>query len=427
VNEVARAKKRSKRVLAWLASFALVMILAEIACRIDALFPMAPFDSAKARAHFEIRREAGADQTLALYTAPDPSGESSSVRPLPHPFFGWTSERDVRVLEEQGRWFDSAESESTYDVFILGGSVAAEFGNRSAAKLEAALGAVPQLAGRRVRVWNNAHAGYKAPQTGNLLAWLFALGQRPDAVLLVDGFNEVAIGTTNARSGVHPAMPSFEFWGSLARGKAVDARALDLLVELHTAQRAEQAVARRAVDWGLYRSALATRITLARLAAKHGAFRDALERYLEYTRPKDDDPAVRGTSFDPAPPAVIAAAVRVWSENARLVESLCLAHGIAFVHVLQPTLYDPDSKPMTAEEARFAELPGAWMDGVRLGYPRLRDAGRGLSGAQAVFSDQTRLFEHTSETTYVDVCHLTELGCSILADAVVPEFARLLR
>jgi hypothetical protein len=426
-SPVAPPHKRSRRWIALLASFAILLVLLEIACRIDAFFPLAPFDSEQARRYFVLRQDFGADQTLALYSAPDPTGEATSVRPIPHPYFGWTSEREMRIAEEQGRWFENPESEKTFDVFVLGGSVAADFGNQTSARLEAALAAEPYLAGRPVRVWNNAYGAYKAPQTGNVLAWLLSLGQRPDAILLIDGFNEVAIGMTNANSGMHPLMPSFEFWSGLARGKQTDARSLDLLLEVQTAQRAEQAVARQAVDWGFHHSALLTRITLSRLAARHHVFDDALGRYLAAMRPKDDDAAVRGLAFDKSPEAVAATAVRGWSENARLVEALCRAHGMKLVHVLQPTLYDPDSKPMTSEERHSAEAPSVWMDGVRLGYPRLRAAGAALRGEGLAFTDLTRVFEHTSERTYVDVCHLNERGCAILADAVQAEFARVLR
>src|SRR5436190_15852712 len=225
-------KRRSRRWIALTLSFVLLLAMFEISCRIDAFFPLAPVNSTLARRHFVLRQDSGADQTLALYSAPDPTGEATSVRPIPHPYFGWTSEREMRGAEEQGRWFETPESESTFDVFVLGGSVAADFGNQSGARLEAALAKEPALAGRRVRVWNNSYGGYKAPQTGNLLVWLLSLGHRPDAILLIDGFNEVAIGMTNAHSGMHPLMPSFEFWSGLARGKVVDAHSLDLLVEL---------------------------------------------------------------------------------------------------------------------------------------------------------------------------------------------------
>lgn len=403
-----------------------IVALAEVACRIDAFFPRAPFDSRKAREHFELRSQAGADQTLALYTAPDPAGAESSVRPIPHPFLGWTCERDVRTLEEQDRWFSSGEAQRSFDVFVLGGSVAAEFGNRAAEAIATALAADPRLGGRPVRVWNQAHAGFKAPQTANLLAWLALLGQHPDAVVLVDGFNEVAIARTNAAAGVHPAMPSHEFWAGIARGKAADATVLDRLVELHEAQRAEQAVARTAVEWGFYRSALLTRITLGRLSSRHRAFQSAVERYLAAQDQKDGDPAVRGTAFDPAPEAVAALSVRAWRENARSIAAHCRSRGALFVHVLQPTVYDAGSKPLTGEEARQTEQSSLWMEGARLCYPLLRASGAELARTGHPFVDATRVFEHEERRTYVDMCHLNELGNELLAALVARELlARL--
>ncbi|MDZ4773229.1 MAG: hypothetical protein SGI72_08865 [Planctomycetota bacterium] len=414
-----------KRAVGVLASLIFLLVLAEIACRIDALFPLAPFDSTQAHLHFVVRQNSGADQTLALYSAPDPQGEATSVRPVPHPFFGWTSERDVHVVDEQLRWFSSKESETCFDVIVLGGSVAAEFTNMSGPTLAAALALEPKLDGRTVRVWNDAHAAFKAPQTGNELAYLLALGLQPDAVLLIDGFNEVAIGMTNALAGSNPALPSFEVWSGLARGKAVDAHALDLLVTLHSAQRAEQAVARTAVKGHFAKSALLTRITLARLAAKHATFRDALESYLDYTKPRADDPAVSGTHFDATPEAVGALATRVWSENARLVEALCRARDIPLVHVLQPTLYDPGAKVMTPEETRAATAASAWMVGVHAGYPKLRAAGSALQRDGFSFRDLSRVFATQDERLFVDVCHMNARGYTLFAAEIAAEFARV--
>lgn len=418
MNAIVPGTKRRRRVLPWAASLVGAVVLAEFACRVDALFPTQPFDSTRALAFFTLRQEAGADQTLAQYTAPDPGGLESSVRPVPHPYFGWTSERDTRVVEEEGRWFADEASRASFDVLVFGGSVAAEFGNRAGERLASQLGADARLAGRPVRVWNDAHAGHKAPQTGNLLAWILALGHAPDAIILVDGFNEVAIGLTNARAGAHPLLPSNEFWTPLARGKYVDAVSLDRLVELHGAQRNEQAVARTAVRFGFHRSALLSRITLARLKGRHQDFVDAVGRYLEATRPRADDPSTRGPWFDAAPAAVVETVARGWTENARTFATACRARGIVLVHCLQPTLYDPGSKPMTSEERRFAEAASTWKEGVELGYPRLRAALLELSGDDVPVHDATRIFERESESMYVDVCHLNERGNEVLADFV---------
>ncbi|MBL8860003.1 MAG: hypothetical protein JNL28_15955 [Planctomycetes bacterium] len=417
---------RRRRAWMWLASALAVLVLAEIACRIDAFFPRAPYDRHNAKKHFTQRAVAGPDQILSTFAAPDPAGSESSVRPFPHPYFGWFTERNARVLEEQGRWFSGTESTQTFDVIVLGGSVAADFTNRAGVALERLLAADPKLASKPVRVWNDAHAAFKAPQTGNLLTWLFALGHRPDAVILIDGFNELAIGMTNARANSHPLMPSFEFWGGLARGKVVDEHSLDLLLAVHTANQSEQSVAGTAVSWGFYNSALLTRITLARLASRHRAFNAALARYQEYTRPRLDEYAVSGVTFDPAPEAVVATAVRGWSENARLVRALCREHAIPLLHLLQPTSYDTGSKPLTREEKLAANSPSAWRDGVQGGYGLLRKAALDLSAEDCPIHDATRLFEHRPEQTFVDVCHLNELGISLLTERVAQELLRTL-
>lgn len=421
-----RTWTRARR--AALAGVALVaaLFLAEIVCRIDAFFPGAPYDRDKLRAWLELRASDDPMKALEAFGAPDPAAQDSSVRPVLHPYYGWTNERALANFEAETRWYQGAESAATFDVLILGGSVAADFGNHAVPELPARIAAAARVAGRPVRVWNEAHAGFKAPQTGSLCAWLLASGHAPDAIVLIDGFNEVAVATSNVEVGAHPAYPFVQYWHELARDRAIDVRDLDLLLAVRGAQRAIADVARSALDHGLVHSALASRLTLARIRALQGRYEAARRARLEYQAQRPPEIAVNGPAFDRDGDAVAELEVSVWAANARNVAALCRERGIAFLHVLQPTLHDEGSKPLTDEERRRGGAASAWLTGVQRGYGRLRATARELAAAGVPTFDATRAFQHETGTVYLDICHVDDHGNAVLVALVGAELARRL-
>lgn len=313
-------------------------------------------------------------------------------------------------------------------MLLLGGSVAADFGNRGSARLIALLRADPRMRGREVRVWNEGHAGYKAPQPLRVLEWILASGHQPDAVVLVDGFNEVAIACGNHQRGVHPLFPFAEHWDVLVRGNNFDIAAIDLLLVMRGAQKEEQAIARTALSRGYHTSALLTRLTLSRLAERRRAFEEARDEYLAYVLAHSDPAAVRGPRFDGDRRSAIELAVRGWSESARMLHTLCTERGIAELHVLQPARDDPGAKTLTSAEKRSAGPDDVWTAAVVEGYPLLKAAGSELAKSGVPLADATRIFEHETGTIYKDLCHFSdERGHVLLADFVAQHLLAQLR
>lgn len=96
------------------------------------------------------------------------------------------------------------ESPETYIVAISGGSVAAQLTLDGAGRLIKGL----ESRGRRVVILNFAQAGFKQPQQLIVVAYYLSLGQRLDAVINIDGFNEVALSNLNYQAQVSISMPS---------------------------------------------------------------------------------------------------------------------------------------------------------------------------------------------------------------------------
>lgn len=394
----------------------LALVAGEVVCRIDALFPGARYDRASARSFFEVRSRRGGGSGLSEFIGGAAGVDATEQHPMPHPWSAWSNPAETALIDAQVAHARTAEGELAFDVVVVGGSVAAQIGGSASAPIAERLGAHASLQGRPVRVWNHASAAYKAPQSANLVAWLVALDARPDAVIVIDGFNEVAIARSNASDGVHPLHPFLQYWTPVAKDRAVDVAGLEHLVDLRAAQRVEERFAGRCLDLGVHHSGLATRLALRMYGTRHRAYLAAADRYRAHVMAEaHGDVAVSGPRFDPAPPAVIDAAVRGWALSARALHALCEDQRIPLVHALQPTLHDRGSKPLTSEEVRVGGSDGHWIEGAREGYPKLREAAAELARDGVAIVDATKLFEEDAEAIYIDVCHYNQRGRDLVA------------
>lgn len=339
------------------------------------------------------------------------------------PYVGVEVDTAVQGYARLAAYFGTGEAERNYDVLVLGGSVAGMLHRDGGEALEAVLASDPRLEGRPIRMLNQARGGFKAPQTALLGLYLLSLAWKPDLVILVDGFNEVALGTSNLMDGAHPSYPSVPHWAHLLRGALEQPANLDTLVELELTRRDAVAVHDRALRWRTYRSALASwgmRKAVARSTARYSA----AWRELEGESKRGELPlSIRGPEVPRTMRASIETIVRGWIEGSVSLNSMCHERGIAFVHALQPTLYDAGSKPVTDGERDRGKAGKAWILGVEQGYGRLRAAGAELGARGVDFIDATMLFEHHPEEIYVDACHYTAAGSELLARQIA---ARLL-
>jgi hypothetical protein len=274
--------------------------------------------------------------------------------------------------------------------------------------------------GLRLRVFSAGLAGFKQPQSLFALSYLLTLGARFDLVLLIDGFNEVALPLAeNVAEGVFPVFP---------RGWPARVADLDAATEVRTAigeiaflerRRSERAIA--LLESPLRRSRLAflvwrlgDRSLAAQLAARRADLASPEARaHASY--------AMRGPRWPHTDPALLTQdLVDVWREASLQMSALCERYGIRFHHFLQPNQYVPDSKPMGAGERRVAIFEGhPYATFVPEAYPRLRAAGAELRAAGVRFHDLSDVFHDVEEPVYVDsCCHVGARGNEILADAI---------
>ncbi len=412
--------RRAQRVLAVFAGLGLALACAEIACRIDAFFPGSHYAPDAARGFFEVRATSQAAAQMRAYGRPDPHLAEKDALPFVHPYVGWTNVATDDYAAQMAR--ETADAgDAWFDLLVVGGSVAGNLSQHGIPRIVALLEADPRLRGRKVRVWSFARPSYRAPQPLGWVQWLLALGAHPDAVLAIDGFNEVAMALENSRRGLHPAYPSFHYWSGVVRGAASDPEVLELVADVRLARRVQTGIASRALELGFHHSALLTRVTEARLHAAKRAVDEASARLrARQGEGSESDPTLRGPPFAGDDRAAVSAAIASWESAARTLHAICAERRIAYLQVVQPTLADGGSKRASAEELRNQAAIPEWVEGVAIGYPLLRERAAVLHAEGFPVVDATRIFADVEETRFADVVHFDERGNVAIAEWIAP-------
>ena len=380
-----------------------------------------PFPRAKYR--IEMRTLAGPPDVEARPGAAPLAGDVQEGRGITvvHPYLGYVRDPDKNrhttshgfpgtgeaVLEESG---------DELIVGIFGGSFAEGVYWQGVPALSEAL----QSTGKRVRVVNFAMGGYKQPQQVLCLVYMLALGARFDVVVNIDGFNEVALPPVdNTPRGVAPIYP--RAW-HLRMAGFKDPEMLTALAELVALDRRRRNWAATFVKWRLHGSVALCQFWRAkdlRMAAARTRMAAALgER---------EHAAMAGyLATGPGPhefaddEALYEYLVGVWAKCSAQMHAVCLAHGIRYLHFLQPNQYVEGAKPMGREERAVAiKDDHKYKPGVLKGYPLLREGGRELIGHGVNFTDLTMIFEGLEEPLYRDdCCHVNEQGYLLVGAAV---------
>lgn len=392
---------------------------------------------------------------LRRAVAASPGGREAAARPAPngpvavgeveistqevlHPFLGYVADRRLnplrlhrgqRLLVGPQGFFDPVagvgdDRPGRYRVAVFGGSVAMIFsleGRDALARELERQGVVAEAAD--VEIVSRALGGYKQPQQLMTLAYALSIGERWDAAVNLDGFNEVTIAETSRGRGLYPPFP----------------RAWDLRVQRttdldHLAGIGEIAYLRRrrgeraaALSASPLRLSVTVNLAWRSFDRRRVHALTAARQRLNDARAEDAaQPDLAGPWDAGATPEVAAAEMTaVWARSSFQMHAVAAAHDIPYHHFLQPSQYVAGSKPLSAEERRHGPSPDhAYRRQVELGYPALLAAGRGLRSQGVAFHDLTPLFAEVEETIYVDdCCHVNARGNQLIAAAVAAALA----
>ena len=416
-----------RRLLVLFASLVAAALLAEGAARVFLRLRGAPYDSRRAD---ETMSEILSKMTEVVPETPGGGAEvgeedrpEKGIHYALHPYTAFTTTSGLGMAEGAVSYFKESHDPAELTVFFMGGSVAAIVtGMESGAfdRLASALEADPRLGGRKVRMWRLAIPGWKQPQQLTLLAYLLSRGCRPDLVINLDGVNEVRIGPRNAQLGVQPTWPSIGHWSRVTEWEHFDPEGLELLVDVGVAQRRALALVESARRWHVARSAVLGRVVLSRLARARVAPRVA--HLVETQR----ESANRPFGVAPKPEGALQESVDCWLDSSLAMHNLCEPLGVRYVHLLQPTLHDEGSKPVTEEEIRKGIGERGYDRRVSEGYPLLREGCARLAERGVRCFDLSMLFAGVEETLYYDDCHFGRKGNQLLADRIFELLAGIL-
>jgi hypothetical protein len=331
-----------------------------------------------------------------------------------HPFLGFVAEPrehgEGPVPVSRFGFLDRAppirrRGPDRFVVGVVGGSVAAQLCLYAADALADELRKSPRLRDRSVDLVTLGHGGYKQPQQLIAVEYVGMLGGEFDAVINLDGFNEVALVGENL-----PQVPGYypRAWARLldtpSREQELRIGELGFLRQ----QRRERAAGGASLRW----SALAQLWWLAgdrRLEQQIGELAAAVEHAAA-----TPSFAITGGLDERGARAQMA---DVWEQCSLDLHAVCARRGIDYFHFLQPNQYVPGSKPIGAEEASVAvHETNPYRTAVQEGYPLLQARAPALRDGGVRFVDLTGMFRDHSEPLYVDdCCHVNRAGYVLMA------------
>lgn len=152
-------------------------------------------------------------ERIRRLNGPDVSNSSTDWLRIKTNNFGFFSPYDYPISRKEG----------SFILGVLGGSVASWFAIQRGHSLSRRFGT-----SRIAMLCNLANGGFKQPQQCFALQYFLLIGQRFDAVLEIDGFNEAALAWDNMEHGIDQSMPSRAYMDMiLPRGKRLFMKRVD--------------------------------------------------------------------------------------------------------------------------------------------------------------------------------------------------------
>jgi len=334
------------------------------------------------------------------------------------PYTGWEHMSTQELLVLGTEHYSSVRADRALDICILGGSVAQAFAEQGRARLVELVQHDARVEGREILVHDYACAGYKQPQQLMMLSYLIALGHKPDLVIELDGFNDTALAWANRALGMNPAYPYLPFWSNVLQGQRADWEWAELMHATHANQDRALEFGEKLCGSRWLASCFVGQMCIAHFESLRAEYVAAYEKLHDYIASRPKDAELKGPRFSSDEDVAARGIIRVWEESSLCMNGICAQHGIAYLHVMQPTLCDDGSKTPSAKELAASDAEKSWIEGVKKLYSPLRAAGKRLQQRGVAFFDATGIFRDEHEDLYVDVCHLNQHGNELMAEAI---------
>jgi hypothetical protein len=327
--------------------------------------------------------------------------------------------------------YPTEKNPKTFIVGVFGGSVAYWLSIMSHAKLEEVLrkGLGPQ---REIRILNFAIKGGKQPQQLMISGFFHSMGQRFDAVVNLDGFNEVYYAKRQQAKQWPYYTPAVDIVGGLmhiADERSELVSSADLWEVMHLSQRIKSVERKMAETPSAF-------IFMALSAYRHymtHAFNSENEK-LAHRNGENSTSAYHlvdiGPHIAPAPGTdVFEAVADLWARSSVATRALVEGgFGEIFIQAIQPNRHFHSSELASG----IANHESLAHEAASLGYPKLLAKKAFLTAAGVDVLDLTDVFvdEDMKSVVFADgCCHFNQIGNDRLAvrlgNEILRRFSRL--
>lgn len=347
---------------------------------------------------------------------------------VPHPYVGFVYDPTKNSNVNEYGWYGPSpltkKQVDTVIIALTGGSVAEGIFQDNGDQLRSLLESSGIFPGKKIVLVNFSAAGYKQPQQLFALEYMLAQGAEYDLVINIDGFNDVSLpGGDNYWQGIAPIYPRSWKWYAQT---LFNPKTFVPIVILYSLQDMRIQHARLVshffsnslvslVLWDVFDRA-------ADMISAHVTFR-LQTATADYTTTKQTYTLSGPNTVLYTEQTVVDYAVEVWKLSSLQMAEITQTNGIAYLHILQPSAYDPTVKALTAQEKRDAgvvnqgsserTLGFTFQQAVLSGYPQMRTIGETLLRQHEHFVDGTGVFRDESDAMFTDACHFTVSGSDI--------------
>lgn len=361
-----------------------------------------------------------------------------------HPYFGWINVPNKKITTDAvltrissslhtyyiNNWgfpsqfdYPYMKNDNDFVVFILGGSVAAYFsiveGDNFIKKLEK-LGI-----NKHIKLVNLASFGYKQPQQLNILQYAIIEGMKPDLVINIDGFNEIALGHSNySLYSINPIYPSghhlFSSIFELSEGLGFRQNIIKLLADKYSLNKMELYAYRNLLnlsDSNIIRIILLTVYDYMKVKEVE------IEQAISLQASKSPDMAKHFYKSvyqsDKQIHSSCEYLVSVWKNSINLIDDMCNGIGCFFLEVAQPTFSYKYSKNFLTPNEKNSFSHGTWDHGIKSCYGILEKEIHVMEKEGLNTLNLIRIFKSINSDIFVDQVHFNENGYDIFSNQII--------
>lgn len=334
----------------------------------------------------------------------------------PNTYQGKIKINEYGMFSIAGYPYPYKKNDNDFVFAVLGGSVASIFANVGEQSLRKYLH--HRGFNKNLVLINLAKGGYKQPQQLFHLQYALLSGFEFDAVLNIDGFNDLALAVHNIDRNINPLFPSGFHMGMLSKmrtGHQFDPHTVEQLFNYYSLYSNEL----RLLSF-IHKPPFSYSIFLNLLGELWTARNITKIKQLEYQLADDSQRTMTGEFR--GPPFKIEgnkyhSAAKIWQNASKMLYTFCQANQLPYIHILQPNQYVEDSKPLSQYEQQHAFASNhSWGISARKGYQYLISAGNELKKQGVPFYDLTMIFKDVTEDLYTDTCcHFNPKGNNIMA------------